>query len=157
MKRSVVGVAVLGSLLLTACQSGTAGDETAVGMVSGADQCGRDEPALVWVETPSDFPAGAESVAGASEPVLNAGDAVLLVYLGQKPTPGYGADLQGAEITDGRLTIDLEAKKPDSDAMMAQVITTPCVALRIPAGVEVGELVVSMDAEGFPLTHRVPD
>ncbi|TDT43322.1 protease stability complex PrcB-like protein [Halospina denitrificans] len=157
MKRFIGGVAVLGSLLLAACQSGTADDGVAVEMVASADQCGRDEAALVWAENRSDFPAGSEAMATASESVLNAGDPVLLVYLGQKPTPGYSAALQGSALTDGRLHIDLKAEEPDPGAMMAQVITTPCVALRIPSGVDAGELVVSMDADGFPLGLRIPD
>jgi len=157
MKRSIGGVAVLGSLLLAACQSGTADDGVAVEMIASADQCGRNEAALVWAENRSDFPAGAKPMATASEPVLSAGDPVLLVYLGQKPTPGYSAALQGAGLADGRLHIDLKAEEPDPGVMMAQVITTPCVALRIPPALDAGELVVSMDAEGFPLSLRIPD
>ena len=157
MRRSLGSVAVLGSLLIAACQSGTAGDEAAVEMVSGADQCGRDEAALLWVEAPPDLPAGAGSIADASQPALKAGDSILLVYLGQKPTPGYGAALRGAAVSGDRLEVDLEAQEPDPGAMLAQVITRPCVALRIPSEVRAGEVAVSMDAEGFPLTHRIPD
>jgi len=64
---------------------------------------------------------------------------------------------RGAGLADGRLHIDLKAEEPDPGAMMAQVITTPCVALRIPPALDAGELVVSMDAEGFPLSLRIPD
>jgi len=126
-------------------------------MLSGSDQCGRDQAALHWVETPSDLPAGAESFASASEPVFSAGEPVLLVYLGQKPTPGYGAELREAAVTDGQLRIELEAQEPDPGAMMAQVITRPCVVLRVPSGIDARELVVSMDANGFPLSLRIPD
>ena len=156
MKRLVAGVAVLGGLLLAACQSGTADDGVAVEVLASADQCGRDKAALVWIENRSDLP-GLESIATASEPVLNAGDPVLLVYLGQKPTPGYSAGLQGAGLADGRLHIDLKAEEPDPGAMLAQVITTPCVALRIPADVDADEVIVSMDTDGFPLRLRGPD
>lgn len=157
MKRSVGSVAVLGSLLLAACQSGTADESGAVEMLASADQCGQDEARLAWVENRSDLPADAESIASASEPVLNAGEAVLMVYLGQKPTPGYGAEFLDAGNTAGELRIDLEAKAPEPGAMMAQVITRPCVALRVPASANFEEVVVSMEADGFPLRLRIPD
>lgn len=156
MRRSLRSIAVLGSLLLAACQSGTADDGATAEVLASADQCGRDQAALAWIENRSDLP-GSESIAAASTPVLNAGDPVLLVYLGQKPTPGYSAALKDAGLADGRLYIDLESEEPDPGAMLAQVITTPCVALRIPADVDAGELVVSMDADGFPLSLRIPD
>lgn len=157
MRRSIGGIAVLGSLLLSACQSGTADGRVAVEMVAGADQCGRNEVALEWVESSSDLPGNVKRLASASESVMNTGGAVLLVYLGQKPTPGYGAVLREAGLSEGRLHIDLTAEKPDPGAMLAQVITTPCVALRVPSDTGARELVVSMDADGFPLSLRIPD
>ena len=157
MRRSLGAIVMLGSLFLVACQSGTADDGGDVEMLGGADQCGRDKAALEWIEAPSELPGGVESIAAASERALGAGDPVLLVHLGQRPTPGYGAALQGAAIADGRLQIDLEAQTPDPGVMLAQVITRPCVALRIPSTVSAKGLLVSMDVEGFPLTHRMPD
>ena len=157
MRRSLGSIAVLASLLIAACQSGTAGGGAAVEMVSGADQCGQNEATLLWVGVSADLPSGAGPIASASQPVLKRGDSILIVYLGQKPTPGYGAALRGAAVTGDRLQIDLEAQEPDPGAMLAQVITTPCVALRIPSDIDAGEVVVSMDADGFPLTHRIPD
>ena len=58
-------------------------------------------------------------------------------------------------MADGVLELSLDATEPESGSMMAQVITTPCVALAIP---DEGwsSLSVRMDAEGFPFSLGAP-
>jgi len=61
MKRSIGGVAVLGEPVAGGLPVGNGGRWVAVEMIASADQCGRNEAALVWAENRSDFPAGCEA------------------------------------------------------------------------------------------------
>lgn len=138
--------------LLVGCQSGQAemASLSGVDVVGKADHCNRQSPGLSLAQSMSEFP-DVDGLLPAGEGALKAGRDVLVIYLGQRPTPGYGAELRQAQTVEKVLTLSLEATRPDSDAMMAQVITTPCVALAIP---DEGwsSLYVEMDADGFPLS-----
>ncbi len=142
------------ALFLIGCQSGQADMESLPGVevVGGADHCKRQSPGLALARSMSEFP-DVDGLLPAGEGALEAGHDLVVVYLGQRPTPGYGAELRRAHTVEKVLTLSLEATTPDSGAMMAQVITTPCVALAIP---DEGwsSLYVQMDAEGFPLSLR---
>lgn len=152
MKRIIGGIIAVSSLLLAGCQSGAAEEVTMVEVIGQADHCRRDEPGLVQVTDRGDLPPETEDgIASSVTNTLDAGDSVLMVYLGQRPTPGYGASLVDAHRRNGALEIELSAREPDPGSMMAQVVTTPCLGLRIPAE-GWSKIVVSMDAEGFPLT-----
>lgn len=150
-----LGMGLLASLLV-GCQSGQAEIENPAGVevVGQADHCNQETPDLALVSSMSDFPE-VDGLLPAGEGALESGHDVLVVFLGQRPTPGYGGELHKAEMVDGELRLALRATEPESGSMMAQVITTPCVALAIPdEGWE--SLSVSMDAEGFPLSLEAP-
>ncbi|PAU76971.1 hypothetical protein CK501_15505 [Halovibrio salipaludis] len=150
-----LGVGLLAPLLV-GCQAGQAEMEPLAGVevVGKADHCNREKPGLSLVRSMSDFPQ-VDGLMPAGEGALEAGHDVLVVYLGQRPTPGYGGELRQAEMVDGMLELSLRSTEPESGSMMAQVITTPCVALAIP---DQGwsSLSVRMGAEGFPLSLEAP-
>ena len=150
-----LGLALLVPLLV-GCQAGQAEMERSVGVevVGQADHCNRQSPGLSLVRSMADFP-DVDGLLPAGKGALESGHDVLVIFLGQRPTPGYGAELQDAALVEKVLSLSLEATEPDSGAMMAQVITTPCVALAIPdAGWS--SLYAEMDAEGFPLSLEAP-
>ena len=59
---------------------------------------------------------------------------VLLVAMGQKNTGGYGLALDGAgaALSDGVLGITLQWREPQKGMMVTQVLTSPCILLKVP-------------------------
>ena len=155
MSLRMLGIGLLAPLLV-GCQAGQAEMDSLSGVevVGQADHCNRENAGLSLVRSMSDFP-DVDGLLPAGEGALEAGHDVLVVYLGQRPTPGYGGELRQAQMADGVLELSLDATEPESGSMMAQVITTPCVALAIP---DEGwsSLSVRMDAEGFPFSLGAP-
>ena len=62
--------------------------------------------------------------------------AVLAVEMGQQATAGYGFDRNGvsARIEGRVVTVSLGYHRPDPGAMTAQVVTSPWIMIRLPAG-----------------------
>lgn len=56
---------------------------------------------------------------------------VLVLTLGSRPTPGYRLSLHAARIHLGQLDLQIEEQKPPADALLAQMITQPCLLLRV--------------------------
>ncbi|MBA1146431.1 protease complex subunit PrcB family protein [Ectothiorhodospiraceae bacterium WFHF3C12] len=65
---------------------------------------------------------------------------VLLVLMGRRQTAGYGlalADGEAASLADGVATVAVEWREPDEGAMLAQVLTSPCIMVTLPkSGIE---------------------
>jgi len=62
-------------------------------------------------------------------------EGVLLVAIGQgtRPTPGYGLAVAKPGVLDaGTLTLPIAEKRPPEDAVMAQMITQPCLVVGVP-------------------------
>lgn len=60
---------------------------------------------------------------------------VLLVLMGKRQTAGYGLALspgEAASVADGVATVAVEWHEPDEGAMLAQVLTSPCVMITLP-------------------------
>jgi len=59
---------------------------------------------------------------------------VLMVGMGEKPTAGYSLSLgaQEVEVDKGVALIHLSWQEPPVGAILAQVVTSPCVFLRLP-------------------------
>ena len=53
--------------------------------------------------------------------------------MGQKPTPGYAIELltDSATLQEGSLNISSIWQQPAEDAILAQVLTSPCVAIMV--------------------------
>ncbi|WP_185015663.1 protease complex subunit PrcB family protein [Salinisphaera orenii] len=67
---------------------------------------------------------------------LAADRGVLVVEMGQRPTGGYGIDLDRDKtaIEDDTLTIGMTWSAPRLDAAVSQALVAPCVVLRLPQG-----------------------
>ena len=61
--------------------------------------------------------------------------AVVAVFLGNRPTPGYKAVVRAAPSSDGFEVIE---ESPPRDAVLAQVLTAPFVVASVPANPEAG-------------------
>lgn len=61
---------------------------------------------------------------------------IILIDLGQKSTTGHGISLfqESAVVENGLLTITVKITSPDSTMMHAQMMTHPCLALKVPKG-----------------------
>lgn len=61
-------------------------------------------------------------------------NAALLVSMGTRPTSGYVLSLadKSARIVANRLEVVLDWQSPPPGAIVAQVLTSPCLVLRIP-------------------------
>lgn len=56
---------------------------------------------------------------------------VVVVYAGSRPSAGYKLELAGgtAQVEDQTLKINVHLTEPPADAMVAQVITSPCMVI----------------------------
>ncbi len=60
---------------------------------------------------------------------------MLSISHGAQPTSGYKLELHRAEVDGaGSLQVYLQWHTPPADAMLAQVMTTPCLVLQLPPG-----------------------
>jgi len=61
---------------------------------------------------------------------------VLLVEMGEKPTLGYRLGLaeQEAQVIEGRVEVVLEWLEPPKDMMVGQMLTSPCLLLKLSKG-----------------------
>ena len=60
---------------------------------------------------------------------------VIVISMGQRPTPGYAVELTGdsAVLQDGSLIVSTVWQRPAEGAILPQVLTSPCVAITVPA------------------------
>ncbi|WP_286719790.1 protease complex subunit PrcB family protein [Thalassolituus sp. UBA2009] len=58
----------------------------------------------------------------------------LTIALGERPHAGYGIDLVGQQQDDGDYQLIFRERYPDPDRKYAQVITSPCLQVILPAG-----------------------
>ena len=59
---------------------------------------------------------------------------VILISMGQKPTPGYAVEVpEGSAVLQGEtLNISSVWRRPPEGAILPQVLTSPCVAITVP-------------------------
>jgi PrcB C-terminal len=109
-------------------------------VVRASAQCGGEAsgPSARWIATEGAFLAamGAGGMFGgeaAAAPDFKK-EGVLAVFMGQRPTAGYGLALQdpNVEVADGVGKVVVRFEEPEPGAMVAQVLTSPCLLLRIP-------------------------
>lgn len=136
--KSLLGFA-LTLLVLTGCaanRSATPEGAPLARQLTQSDHCGLAAPGLVYL----DNVAQVERLSGLPTrnlPLdsLTAVDFerehLLLVSLGQKTTGGYGITLEDSVIRDGVLEVRVSVRQPAADAMVAQVLTTPCAVMAV--------------------------
>lgn len=61
-------------------------------------------------------------------------ETLLGVFLGPKPTGGYGAEVRGVTLEGGDLFVDLVLTSPGTDAIVTQALTSPWLVVRVPRG-----------------------
>jgi hypothetical protein len=93
-----------------------------------------DEPKQVVARTPAEWAALWRQHAGAAPaPKVDFGTrTAVAVFLGSRPSAGYAVDITGTREAGGVLTVEWQERKPDRDAIAAQVLTSPMVIATIP-------------------------
>jgi hypothetical protein len=135
-------LALAAAALFAACAAHRARGPSSVtaSVVRASAQCGGEVsgPSARWIATQGAFLAamGAGGVFGAegTATVDFRKEGVLAVYMGQRPTAGYGLALQDPTVAvrDGVGKVVVRFEEPEPGAMVAQVLTSPCLLLRMP-------------------------
>jgi hypothetical protein len=137
-KRFVISAALLA---LAGCASAPVEPLRAEQLYAGS-HCGREkpEPEARWIADADAYRQRFRQLdPSARRPppaVRFAESIVVLVELGRKPTAGYGISLAEptVKVDGGNAELRLHWQAPAPDAMSAQVITSPCVLVRLPRG-----------------------
>lgn len=106
-------------------------------------QCMADTPlpGVQWLSTAQDYQSFLRRLQGGTlgMPPLSLGgidfsrEAVLLIGMGRQPTAGYGLTLgaHAARLEGATLVVTVNRIEPDPGAITAQVVTQPCLLLRV--------------------------
>ncbi|HHI92086.1 MAG TPA: protease complex subunit PrcB family protein [Gammaproteobacteria bacterium] len=121
--------------------------QPAVEVLYANQQCGRSQtsPAVTWINNAQQLETRIRQIqgipAGGKLPPLPKLDfqheIALLVEMGQRPTLGYQMALTETEslrITQGQAYLTLDWIQPPADAMVAQMISSPCLLLKLKRG-----------------------
>ena len=110
------------------------------------DQCQtkRLNPHAIWIDDPDQFKKTyarlTRHTIGAQEDLSSRVDfsreGILIVVMGQKPTGGYRLELnrEFAVISDDAAVLRVTWIDPPKDAILPQIITSPCLAIILPKG-----------------------
>lgn len=134
------------TLLLAACAAPKEDDETGAEvlpaeLLQNALLCGGDlrEPGARWIGDAAALAARYRHIDGEQvfRPDLDFERyGVLLVTMGERPTTGYRLNFLAQQhrvwVRDGTLRVRLAWQTPPPDSQQAQVITHPCLLLRLP-------------------------
>ena len=137
------------TLLLSACRANGIAEPmpatVEVTLLTQSSQCWSDvvEPSVAWITGSEAYKSAYEQtrrhILGGAD-YLPAVDFtrsnVVVVYMGKYSTAGYQLELaaETAAINDHELTLFVSWVEPPVDALMAQVITSPCLLVSIPKG-----------------------
>jgi len=112
-----------------------------------SQQCGRSQstPSITWIDNAQQLKASIKQIQGTilggklqALPELDfQHDIALLVEMGQRPTLGYQIALNRTDnlhITQGQAHLTLDWIQPPADAMVAQMISSPCLLLKLKRG-----------------------
>lgn len=109
-------------------------------IVQGA-QCGGPEPAVRLVTDLHDWVSlvsgGRRAAVGAAAPSVDLGGGVMLwISMGEQSTAGYSLSLVSGSVSrsGAELVVVIESVEPSPEDVVAQVITRPCLGLRLPPG-----------------------
>jgi hypothetical protein len=104
----------------------------------------RPTPHAAWIGDPDIFKktyAGLiRNYTGIQQDLLSRVDfsreGILIVSMGQKPTGGYGLELnrEVAAVLDDAAVLSVSWNEPPKGAVLPQVITSPCLAIILPKG-----------------------
>ena len=118
------------------------GEKLSATVLHNTLQCGSGdlEPRAIWINDPQRLDQRYRQISQseaerATPPVLDFNrEAVLLISMGQRPTGGYLLNYQEQPIyfDGGILDVEVSWQEPLPGYTQAQVITTPCLLLRLP-------------------------
>ncbi len=137
--------------LIAACQPGThrvqPDKQPAVETLYAGQQCGRSQakPSVTWIDNAQQLKTSIKQIqrtlSGGKPIPLSELDfqheIVLLVEMGQRPTLGYQIALpesNNLRSTQSQLHLTLNWIQPPADAMVAQMISSPCLLLKLKRG-----------------------
>lgn len=130
-------------LLLAACEtrSGPGTESVAVEALYHHNQCQAETAKTILIDNAADLSAWWQPLARLSLPARELPSQlqqidwsttnIVVVHAGSRPSAGYAIELLGeaAQIKKQTLNIDVRLTEPPADAMVAQVITSPCVVI----------------------------
>ncbi|QQS54424.1 MAG: protease complex subunit PrcB family protein [Candidatus Competibacteraceae bacterium] len=130
--------------LISGCAQTGAGEDVALSVASlyGSGQCGGlERPAVIWIVSAAEWRSWHGRITSpqmnqsSPPPVDFSREGVLLVAMGTRPSAGYGLSLAGesATVRDGVLSVRVDWREPPPGYRQAQVVTSPCLALKVPA------------------------
>jgi hypothetical protein len=108
----------------------------------GDGQCGGlERPTVVWIADAETWRSWHGRITSARLPapappaVDFSREGVLLLAMGSRSTAGYALSLaeESATVRDGVLTVRVDWREPPSGALLAQVMTSPCLLVKMPA------------------------
>lgn len=135
---------VLGILLpLAACEtrSGPGTESVAVEALYHHNQCQAETANTFFIDNAADLSAWWQPLARLALPARELPSQleridwrttnIVVVNAGSRPSAGYAIELPGeaAQVKNQTLNIDVRLTEPPADAMVAQVITSPCVVI----------------------------
>jgi hypothetical protein len=102
------------------------------------------EPHAIWIKDPDQFEKTYARLSGQflspqqdlSARVDFSREGILIVAMGQKPTGGYGLELDRdyADLSNDTAILRVSWIEPPKDAILPQIITSPCLAIVLPKG-----------------------
>jgi hypothetical protein len=115
--------------LLLAAQLAAGGLTT----IARGDSSAVEEPREVVARTASEWDALWKAHSSAPPPAIDlAGRMVAGVFLGVRPTAGYGVEVRGTALENGVLVIEWAETRPDPGAVVAQLLTSPFQIVALP-------------------------
>ena len=130
--------------LLSGCAQTGAGEEVTlpVDALYGGSQCGGlERPIVIWIAGAAAWRSWHGRIVSPrmslpSPPMVDfSREGVLLVAMGTRPSAGYSLSLAGALATvrDGVLLVRVDWREPPPGYRQAQIVTSPCLVLKVPA------------------------
>lgn len=119
-------------------QTSTANGAPLARQVAQSAHCGLVAPGSLVVSGPEDI----ERLRGLSDRALPLQllrqinyqrERVVLASIGRKSTGGYSVVLQASELVDDVLRLTVRVIEPEPDAVVSQVLTTPCAVIAVTA------------------------
>jgi hypothetical protein len=146
MSRGGVALGALAVLVLAGAEGGAckADREVPVEVVRAASQCGGEGEGVTVRRVASDQElrgeARVDQIRGAARPELEGPapdferEAVLLVSMGQQRSAGYAVELaRPVALVKGDVAgVQVNLRRPAPGAMTAQVLTSPCLMVKLP-------------------------
>ena len=95
------------------------------------------EPRQVVARTTDEWRALWSAHSSGALPSVDFSRAIVVgIFLGSRPTPGYRVTVVGATAKDATAVVRFVEDRPDQDAILPQVLTTPFHLVTLPARVQ---------------------